>query len=108
MVANPFLKAIDVLKERGWVPKAGQVGALCMVNALETVVGIDGVLDLREPFASGVEAVAGFRPDRFSEFFRWNDAPERTEEDVILALKHAAGAWDASHAEEWTDTSHGD
>lgn len=102
MVGNPFEKAIDVLRERGWHQgdfESSHDGSVCAVGALG-VACVGNASWLAENQGDWTPVMKTLRtvlqPDDPSTFFipDWNDDPERTVEDVILALKMAAVEWD--------------
>lgn len=88
-----YAKAIDVLLRDGWAP-GGMVdsedGGACAWLALQRADASFAAKDTADRelirIFGGIVAV-----------FRWNDAPERTKEDVILLLKYA----DAGELETW-------
>jgi hypothetical protein len=89
-MGNPFLAAIDVIRERGWGPTKA-----CVAVAIQTAQP-SNVTETLSHFADTAEIA--YRPGYPAKpIFDWNDDPVRTEEDVILALKHAAESWDESH-----------
>ena len=91
---NPFLKAIDVLKERGWHQgqEQGPDGSVCLLGAVGVACTGNAYMWGRENYHLVSQTLG------LTRVGSWNDDPERTEEDVILALKHAAEAWEADHA----------
>lgn len=93
MAENPFYKAIDVLHERGWHQGDAMdetTGAVCIYGALLVACGQPATNDGFLPFP-----VRSLLTDEVGLFVGpWNDEPERTEEDIVLALKKAAVAWD--------------
>ncbi len=96
MTDNPYLRAIEIIKERGWY-QGGPVGpdeSVCIGESTTRAGVKDGYHD--ERLVEAVEYVASIPTNSWaSPVGRWNDAPERTIEDVYLALKYAAADWDA-------------
>lgn len=94
MSDNPFLKAIDIIRESGWLqlnsPDPDARGT-CISNAVQSATEYEYNRSIRQILNRGC-GVEGYD---CSAVFAWNDDPSRTEEDVILALKHAAEAWEA-------------
>lgn len=90
--AEVLSRARDVLAERGW-HQGGytnrRTGAVCLYGAVNVARGV--AVNSAEPesrrLASLVLVADGF--DDPLNIGGWNDAPERTYEDVIFALKHA-------------------
>lgn len=97
---NPYLRAIEIIKERGWWQGDlyGPNEERCLLGA----VPISADADFSRRLAAAVGEVAPFPPARHcvNLIVAWNDAPERTIEDVYLALKYAAADWDAEHDRE--------
>ncbi len=95
MTDNPYLRAIEIIKRRGWHKGAfmGPNGEVCIAASLILAA------DARAPYGSELrQAMATVAPmPKALPPGDWNDAPERTVEDVYLALKHAAADWDAGH-----------
>ena len=85
--AEVLSKARDVLAERGWTQRTGEraSGEVCTVRA--TFIAAHRDRELAWQVESLIAEAAGL----YSAFNvpTWNDAPERTYEDVILALKQA-------------------
>lgn len=88
--AQVFDRAIDVLHERGWHQgsyRDPDTGAVCIIGAISTasrgsahpMTGREWSLIATVYRHLGLHGIAGVAP--------WNDAPERTVEDVFLALK---------------------
>lgn len=99
---NPYRRAIAIIRERGWHQGtlSGLSGGVCVLGALLAAGHQQCYMDRR--LRAAVALLCGPLPDRSSAWpmhpvARWNDAPERTIEDVVLALKHAAADWDAEH-----------
>lgn len=92
MERSIYAKAIDVIHERGW-GKGTRWGrpkeSVCLEEAIETAAG--RTAEIREAVSALVQAVG-------RRSFLWNDAPERTKEDVILLLEYA----DAGELETWS------
>jgi hypothetical protein len=88
-----LLKAADLLAERGWTQ--GQLvsagGRVCALGAIR--IACTGTIDVLPGLSLGD---AGNSASRRLETYvgcwiaSWNDAPERTAEDVILAMKRVA------------------
>lgn len=89
-------EAAEYISEHGWTQGdlSNSEGGVCALGALNCVAGIGNIrahdaatalwdyLDLRDSLTA-LHPVAV-----------WNDAPERTAEDVILAMKRAAERFD--------------
>lgn len=103
-MSNVFEDAADYLMEHGWTQhmmKAAD-GSVCAMGALWEVAPeegkvtekIDGITTYRSP--EGEEAAIKLRKYLTFEsntplaIARWNDHPDRTAEDVILAFKELA------------------
>lgn len=92
-----FLKAIDVLERVGWhqgglYDRLHYPSAVCLVGALRVAaLGVDGLWNTEvlpgEVLFGAMLAVGVLTAN---DLGGWNDAPERTYEDVVLALKRAA------------------
>lgn len=95
MADNPFYKALDVLKERGWIQRKlfdHETGAVCSLGALGVVESRGWVPLMAGPVyenAAVLQAVLG--GTWVSDF---NDHPSTSFEDVVLAFKHAAVKWE--------------
>lgn len=104
MSDNPFLKALDVLDERGWgqgqyEDKDGRVcayGALAYAcgghvhrNPNSSMVFIDDV-SMAYDFAGTLAS----RLSGMGDLVLFNDDPHTTEEDVRLLFKEAAEKWE--------------
>jgi hypothetical protein len=77
-----LLKAADLLAERGWTQGVLEdyEGRMCAAGAVYNVTcNSSAALEL-------LQAHIGFSDN----IAAWNDAPGRTAEDVILAMKRAA------------------
>ncbi len=99
MTDNPYLRAIEIIKERGWHQGelVGPNGEVCIAGSVRAAFGtlteafgppLVSAMKTVAPMPTGLEDV-GPSP--------WNDDPSRTIEDVYLALKYAAADWDAEH-----------
>lgn len=80
----PYLRAIDVMRERGWAQRSygGKTNEpVCMIGALLAVESGDRKL-LDHVYALGYGSW-------------WNDLPARSEADVIAALEHCSRTWTA-------------
>lgn len=99
MSENPFLKALEVLDERGWYQGdfVGPDGGVCIWGAMNQACegspdvqvqgpAVDALLNTARN-TLGISAL----PHRLVE---WNDAEGTTEEDVRLLLKQAAYSWE--------------
>ncbi len=76
-VQKDLLAAADWLRRNEWCQGALHIGsASCMVGSLLRVTGSDGLRTERAVIHLGA---LGFSP-------KWNDAPGRTKEEVVLAL----------------------
>ncbi len=96
MSENPYLRAIEVIKERGWWQGdwEGPNGEVCISESLR----VAGAFPSTVSRLQRAMCVVGPAPGRLRFGpADWNDAPERTIEDVYLALKLAAADWDAEH-----------
>jgi hypothetical protein len=85
--AAVFLRAIEVLEERGWRQGNWRRDdrSVCMLAALGTV---NGGQSLRSVDQCRLRDAIGLT--QYDSIAHWNDDPARTYEDVILALKRAA------------------
>lgn len=88
METNDVLnQAADYLQEHGWIQgglgKPG--GPRCAMGALKSVLGETSVIEFvaYPPYRALRRHVGGFVSD-------WNDAPERTADQVIATLRAAA------------------
>lgn len=110
MVENPLEKAIAVIKERGWYQgyyydqEGDGGGGVCILGAIGVACAGNpeawwnpSVGNELEPLAALVRDELGLDAG-YVLLHDWNDDPGRTEEDVILALKKAAVAWDGTRA----------
>ncbi len=83
-------KAIDILHERGWTQDVYEnaEGNVCSLGAIDSA-RMDLDLSTSESGADdpieALEEIIGYQ-----DVPEWNDAPERTFEDVLLAFKTAA------------------
>lgn len=94
-------RAADLIEERGWHQGwyVNDCGQLCIRGAMLVAVGIEPPQkDMPWPDHSG-EANASWQEatDEMDEYLddlaeRWNDAPERTKEEVVSTLRAAAQA----------------
>jgi hypothetical protein len=95
--------AAEYISEHGWTrgKMRDDKGAVCAMGALymTTVVGIDNIyratlLGEAVTALGDIAGVAVIRtgPGSFgvNEVPKWNDAPERTAEEVVLTFKRAA------------------
>ena len=92
--AEVLSKARDVLAERGWGQGelVGPSGAVCLMEALFRADEKVLVAEERWPVINAVEVAVGIPASTWhdgTDLPRWNDAPERTYEDVQKALKDA-------------------
>lgn len=93
-VAEVLEKAHDELLVRGWskgrgVDKEGRVCALVALGAaLHPELSTDQILC--RPFDNATEAAGIVLRDSVGCIPAWNDAPERTIDDVLDAFRHAA------------------
>ncbi len=99
MTDNPYLRAIEIIKERGWWQGdwEGPNGEVCIARSLVIAGHPQPAFSLRLQEAMQTVAHMLTKPERRLGPGDWNDAPERTVEDVYLALKHAAADWDDEH-----------
>lgn len=94
---NPFLKAIDIYRERtGWMC----IAIACKRAEPEIEKWVD-------PLRAAVAELSGEPAYNLHSIFHWHDEDQRTEEDVILALKHAAEAWATSQTRQEGGSDHG-
>jgi hypothetical protein len=100
-----FATAIEVLQCRGWTQGAlvDETGAMCAIGALYTACHGNWrpcSVDRHDHFAQGwfeqLPLVQSIAPTH-TTLEEWNDAPERTVEDVLLLLKYA----DAGELTSW-------
>lgn len=77
-------KAVDILHERGWIQGAiwEENGGVCAVGAI-CVAATSSIID-------EVRARDALKATVGQHIPAWNDAPERSFEDVLLAFKTAA------------------
>lgn len=86
------LKAAEVIETRGWCQGAhsNSRGQVCALGALAAVVGRDPYDDpLTDEEAAALRAM-GFKSHYGPELepiWKWNDAPDRTKEEVIAKLR---------------------
>ncbi len=101
---STYAKAIDVIQRRGWtqgVLMDTETGAVCALGAL--YVACHGgpwscQTDGHDHFADGwFDQLSLQEATGCTSVDGWNDAPDRTVEDVILLLKHA----DAGELDTW-------
>jgi hypothetical protein len=105
---NVYERAIEVLRERGWHQhslESQMGGGVCILGAVSIALNQRTAFgDLDYPPCSLVSDLrevirgAGWEPDKgvdLSAVVAWNDEPQRTVEDVLLVLKHAAAEFDA-------------
>jgi len=90
--ADVLDKAADVIVERGWCQgqfrnSAGQVCALAAVHTAARTTPFTWVAD---------EALGIIRKRVGMSVAYWNDAPERTADEVITALRECAASLRAS------------
>jgi hypothetical protein len=86
-------EAAAVLMRQGWVQESygSMSGPVCLVSGLAAAGKCEWLTSLEGPAEEAAQALRrwlGGEGDSFLE--QWNDAPERTAEDVILALKQCA------------------
>lgn len=92
LLRTVFLRAIEVLKERGWRqggsnPALVQDDGKCSVCMEEAVsLAVDG--QIRNSHWESFRFLRGVI--REHQLFRWNDAKGRTKRQVIAALRRAA------------------
>lgn len=100
---NVYERAVEAIRERGWCQHALEAsnGAVCLLGAYAAAAGLyNDRGELRYPAPDEERALAkairsaGFEW-RSGSVEPWNDAPDRTVEDVLLVLKHAAVEFDA-------------
>lgn len=86
--------AIKGLEDGGWCQNKnwergpdGEICAMCMGYAM---VRADPALGLSGSFYRAREAVRSCLPGSYGGISQWNDAPERTKEEVLEMLRTAA------------------
>jgi hypothetical protein len=96
-----FLKAIDVLEERGWTQGTMEdgEGRVCLVGALR--VALSGRPRTNKSVGPRVTELTrtafGLQTGgSWVSALIWNDAPERSYEEVVLCLKRAANGESAA------------
>lgn len=84
-----LLKAADTLAERGWCQGglSDAQGRYCAIGAIRKVTNWSLGKDARSAVHRLMDHI---ETDQYYGIADWNDAPERTAEDVILAMKRAA------------------
>lgn len=89
-----LLKASEYLTLHGWVQhKMGHLGGpCCLVGAL---ISVDPYGEAREEAQQKIRRLLGIKANAENRHLRclvnWNDAPGRTADEVIAALRAAAG-----------------
>ena len=85
-----LLKAADIIEEKGWYQgnMIGPKGELCMLGALN--VASDYSLEYFNVRTVVRDHLHISVKDKSFSLSNWNDAPERTKEEVIAALRGAA------------------
>ncbi|GGR51529.1 DUF6197 family protein [Streptomyces roseolus] len=89
---NIFAKAAEVLMEKGHHKgdmRNGK-GAVCAIGALCDAAGNSEQAVTLADQAAEYLGMARFPSGTLHALARWNDAPERTAEDVILLFKELA------------------
>lgn len=83
-VKDDLLKAADYIDEHGWCQgdSGDASGRVCLVGALEMTIND------RRRLKSAADALR--HSIGCSRLSRWNDAPERTQAEVVAALRAAA------------------
>jgi hypothetical protein len=99
MTNNPYLRAIDIIKERGWWQGGwqGPNGEVCIAESLRLAGASPSNFGPTLRLAMNAAVPLSTLPGVQTGAGDWNDAPERTVEDVYFALKLAAADWDAEH-----------
>lgn len=107
MGANIYSDAAAVIGDRGWGQGQSQIagGRVCVLGALGVVTercAYAGYHMTRQAatIAATIRSLGwDLDPDASdatAQVYLWNDEPDRTVEDVLLVLKHAA-----TDAEQW-------
>ncbi len=92
-MANDVAETLDkarALIEAGWAQHHYEInGCYCALGAIEAAAGRDWrqAAEVVAPLAAAIGRPAG---DGDREIGGWNDAPERTQAEVIQAFKEAA------------------
>lgn len=81
-----LLEAADLIEEKGWCQGMynNRSGAMCMMGAIINAGRRHEHRYTSRAHLRLIEAVGGVAP------VLWNDAPERTQEEVVSALRKAA------------------
>ncbi|SRR5258706_1739766 len=84
-IGKCYLKAIEVLEQRGWCKGKliNDQGQVCMAGAIQ--IATCNSYTLQRKALTLMHLTLGM-------ISRWNDAPERTKDEVIAKLKEAAYA----------------
>lgn len=87
-VRDVLLTAAHLLAQHGWCQRQSRSGsgALCVVAAIAAAAGGAKTLEDRAHHALEVWVIWHSNHDSVAE---WNDAPERTKDEVLHALRHA-------------------
>ncbi len=86
---NIYERAIEVLHERGWTQLdhgSSEAGPVCLAGAAALACGLSDPNDWCPRLGEFEELLRTVVPGPAM----WNDAPERTKEDVVTLLKFAA------------------
>lgn len=86
---NIYETAIDILNERGWTQGVvrNAKGEVCLIGALGIATGR---IATNNGYCSALETCGRKLGIPVGSVITWNDAPERSKEDVILILKELA------------------
>lgn len=82
--------AAALIERRGWCQ--GQMvdakGCLCLIGGLKEVVETLPFLEQKPAFIKARDAIQNHLNDFALD--KWNDAPERTQKDVVMAMRLCA------------------
>lgn len=87
-----YAKAIELIYAEGWYHGGTNVGE-CLVTSTTKRQTPEGTSQTLAPLVAAVGC------NGMGGLMRWNDAPERTLEDIVLLLKYA----DAGELETWRE-----
>lgn len=87
-----LLSAADIVSERGLAKRVFEDsdGSVCCMAALMAAAGDPRYVRPSYPLVSGAVNKLSWHLQVQSSIIGWNDRPETTKEDVVLALKRAA------------------
>ncbi len=89
-VRDVLLGAADSLERDGWMQNGyGRAGGpRCVSGALKTAAGYEGAVATLDAYRTMVEALGL----GFPHLCEWNDAPERTQAEVVAKLREVAAS----------------